>query len=106
MSGFRNSNVQPAASVINITKTLHHNYHYTIENELTSLYANLSSTCYEHTHVTETNDFISIVPFGGYWFSMLCATWDSFVEDVIENCVQLVGLTSKNVWMCRYSLNR
>ena len=27
MSGLRNSNVQPAARFIYITKTLHHNYH-------------------------------------------------------------------------------
>jgi hypothetical protein len=114
MSGLWNSNVQPAARVINITTILYHNYHYTLQKELASLrtcslYANLSNACYQvmtTPMLQRKMIFILIVPFGGYCFSMFCATWGNFVEDVIEHCFQLVGLTSKNMWMCRYSLNR
>jgi len=52
MNGLRNSNLKPAARVINITKILHRDYHYTLQNKLASirtfcLYANLSTACYQ-----------------------------------------------------------
>jgi len=37
LNGLRNSNLKPAARVINITTILHRIYHYTLQNELSGI---------------------------------------------------------------------
>jgi len=47
MNGLRNSNLKPAARVINITTILHRNYHYTLQNELAGIELSVCTLTYQ-----------------------------------------------------------